>query len=279
MRLGIAPLLGMLATVVCSAAVEDRKTTERAFTMPAGPKKLIVDNIHGGIEVRGHSGNDVKVTVQEHWRADDESQMQEARRDVRLDITQQGNELKLYVDGPFRCNCSNGEGRSRPGYTARFEFVILAPFDTAVDLRTVNGGKILAEKVVGNFAIRHVNGPIELTDLVGSGTAHTVNGGVRATFRESPKDATSFKSVNGELAVTFPPGLSADLLLKTMNGDAFTDFEVTAQPTPAAAGERNGSRFVYRGKDRATTVRAGSGGPPIRFETLNGDIRILKRGQ
>ena len=41
--------------------------------------------------------------------------------------------------------------------------------------------------------------------------------------------------------------------------------------------ERKNGRFVYR-SDRYTGGRAGSGGPEIKLENLNGDIRVLESG-
>jgi hypothetical protein len=60
-----------------------------------------------------------------------------------------------------------------------------------------------------------------------------------------------------------------------MNGGLFTDFETTALPQTAATAERRGNRFVYR-SNRTVSVRVGSGGPELSFETLNGDVRVLQ---
>jgi hypothetical protein len=68
-------------------------------------------------------------------------------------------------------------------------------------------------------------------------------------------------------------GLSADLLFKTMNGQIFTDFDVTARATPTAAVEQQNGRYVYR-SNRMTGGRVGQGGPELSFNTLNGNIRL-----
>jgi hypothetical protein len=67
--------------------------------------------------------------------------------------------------------------------------------------------------------------------------------------------------------------LSADLLFKTFNGEVYSNFDVT--PIPVATGEttRKNGMFVYR-SNRLTGGRVGHGGPQIRFETLNGGIRV-----
>src|SRR5690606_17673308 len=85
-----------------------------------------------------------------------------------------------------------------------------------------------------------------------------------------------FKTVNGDVTVTVPEPLSADLRMKTFNGELLTDFDVESLPTAAAAGTRSrDGRFVFR-SNQYTTVRAGRGGPEITLETLNGDVRVLR---
>ena len=99
-------------------------------------------------------------------------------------------------------------------------------------------------------------------------------GGVSAEFAENPKRPSAFKSVNGDLDVTFRRGLSADLLMKTFSGGLFTDFDVAPLPVPMTAAERRDGMSVYRGS-RFTAYRVGQGGPEIKLDAFNGDIRVV----
>jgi hypothetical protein len=63
-----------------------------------------------------------------------------------------------------------------------------------------------------------------------------------------------------------------------MNGDLYTDFEVTQLASkPAVIESSGGVRHRWR-SDRGGSIRVGAGGAEFSYETLNGDIRILKRG-
>src|SRR5260370_42501025 len=102
-------IMNFAALVVClgpvSAEVVEHNTTQKTFTyFGGGGRKLIVDDVNGSIDVTGYNGTEVQVTVDEHWKADSAEKMQEARRDVKLDMSQQGNTVRLYVDGPFPCH-------------------------------------------------------------------------------------------------------------------------------------------------------------------------------
>jgi len=54
--------------------------------------------------------------VEKTLRAESKQDLELARKEVTLDITQQDGVLKLYVNGPFRCHCDEDcHGRRRDG--------------------------------------------------------------------------------------------------------------------------------------------------------------------
>jgi DUF4097 and DUF4098 domain-containing protein YvlB len=154
--------------------------------------------------------------------------------------------------------------------------VLRVPRTLGLTLSTVNRGDIKIEGTTGDFEVTNVNGGIEMLDVAGSGSVHTINKDVRIVFRTNPTAPSSFKTLNGDVVVTFQPTLAADLRMKTFNGGMYTDFETTTLPALTPVSERKQGKFVYKA-DRSAGVRVGSGGPELRFETLNGDIRILQR--
>jgi len=220
---------------------EARESINRTF---AGDKVLDVDDFDGTVEVTGDSGNTIRVEGEKIIGADSARALDRAKQEVRLDIDEKDGVARLYVNGPFRSNHSNDRG-----YQVTYNFTIRVPRETELRLRNVNG-EISAAQTSGKFDIHGVNGAVTMTAAAGSGDVSMVNGRLTVSFRESPKAASTFRSVNGTIDATFPPGLSADLRVKTMNGHAYTDFDAKALTPPA--------------------------GPELRFETVNGDIRIGK---
>jgi len=59
---------------------------------------------------------------------------------------------------------------------------------------------------------------------------------------------------------------------------AYTDFDVTALPGRPAVSERRDGKFVYK-TNSFYGVRVGRGGPELKFDAFNGDIRIRQREQ
>ena len=95
-------------------------------------------------------------------------------------------------------------------------------------------------------------------------------------MRGIPQQDSSFGSLNGAIEVSFQSDLSADLRYKTFNGGVYSDFLLAALPQQAVKEERRNGKLIVRA-DRYTGGRVGNGGPEIRVENFNGDIRVLER--
>lgn len=261
-----------------SAEVVEKETVRKSFPVAPSEVHLSVDNIWGSIDVTAYPGQEIRLVAGKTLYADDAEAAADARREVKLDLTQSGNSIKAYVDGPFRCQCDNGcdgyrNGRRERHYRVQYDFHIEVPVNTALTVSTVNSGDITIRGTSGEFDVRNVNGRIGMAGVSGSGHVGTVNGEVRVTLARNPVAETTFRTINGDIDVTFQPRLSADVRVKTMHGDVFTDFDVSALPRLASSPERRNGHFVYRSDD-GSRFRIGNGGPEFQFETLNGTIRI-----
>ena len=256
--------------------VHDEESINRTFNVSSGlgPQKLLVDNVSGYVHVTGSAGKEIQIKVQKHIGADSNEAVQEAKRDVKLDMSQQGNFVRLYVDGPFRGNNGvNYRGDDYYGYRVIFDYDIQVPFATELVLKTVNSGEIEVRKTTGDFEINGVNGGIDMEEISGSGTVRTVNGPVKVAFTRNPSKNTDFRSVNGKLDIYFQPVLDADLNFHTVNGGVYTDFDITTRPTKVSGDNVNG-KFVYRSDRRSMEARSGKGGPELTFNSVNGAIRL-----
>ena len=256
--------------------VRDQENIQKSFAMPAGHKSIEIDNVWGSIEVVADTTDRVDLAVARTTQAESKDKLERAKKEVTLDVTQEEGTLKLYVNGPFRCQCDDcRHSWEDEGYRVKMDFKVHVPRDIDIKVKTVNEGRVVVRNVNGNFAVRNVNGDIEMDNVAGSGTARTVNGPVIVSFRQNPRENSDFKTVNGNVELRFAHDLSADFRFKTFNGGIYSDFPVTAMPVHAIQEERRGGKMVYRA-DRFTAARVNAGGPEIQIENLNGDIRILE---
>ncbi len=262
-----------------SWSVEEKEEIQKTlrFQDPSRPKELGVDNVYGSIKVVGYRGQEVQFTAHKTIRGRNKEKIRQAQEEVSLEITEEGNIIDLYVDGPFR-SCQKGRKWRRwrnPGYQVQFDFELKVPIETSLYLKTVNEGDIRVENVKGEFEVKNVNGGITMNEIAGTGEARTVNGEVKVVFSRKPESACSFRTINGDLEISFPINLSADFRLKTFNGEIYSDFPVTYLPAREPVRDHKKGKFVYK-SDRFFGVRVGQGGPEIKLDTLNGDILITK---
>jgi hypothetical protein len=259
--------------------LEAKEEIHRTFPAaePGKPMELFIDNIFGGIEVRAADVAAVEVTIRKTIKAAAQDRLAKAKTEVDLKISHKGNTVDLFVDGPFR-----DEERKRrtarwndPGYIVVYEFSVKVPRRTRLGLKTVTEGDIAVRGVEGGFDVSNVNGKVTLEGLAGAGQADTVNGDLRAAFVRNPGAACAFKTVNGDVDLSFRDGLAADFRLKSMMGEALSDFAMTSLPDEPLRREQRQGRTVFR-REGFTGMRVGRGGPVIRCETLNGDILIRK---
>jgi hypothetical protein len=243
---------------------------------------LELDNINGGIRITGYDGPTVEMTAVQTIRAATQDRVAVAKQEVRLDITENADTIRIYADEPGRCDCRDGStgnrwnSRSRrdPGYRVDFDFEVRVPRRANLFLRTVNGGVIHVSGVAGDFDVDNVNGDVELLDMGGSGRAYALNGEMNVTFSSNPKAASYFGSLNGDVSVTFRQNFDANLLFKTFNGEVYTDFPLTSLPGVVQTPDRRNGKLIFSRND-FSSFRVGRGGPEIRFDGFNGDIRVL----
>jgi len=248
-------------------------------TIPLEPgQDLLVDLLHGSITISGTRGSEIRMVAVETIEGRDRERVEQARREVSLEVHRAPGGVLICQDGPFRDphDCTEWrEGRHRERrYRVTHDIELQVPRGVTLEVGTVEGD-IDVTGLRGDFHVQGVNGGIDMSEIVGSGTARTVNGTVRVRFLENPGEDCRFETINGEIDVAFQDGLSADLRFKTMNGKVLSDFEYRALPPEPVTVESRRGRTTYRISGKSG-IRIRTGGPDHSFENINGDILIRK---
>ncbi|MEI9973391.1 MAG: hypothetical protein WDO73_15915 [Ignavibacteriota bacterium] len=150
---------------------EDRETIHKTFRVAAGENvaKLISDQINGPIRITGGSGTEIRIDIEKRNRAEMRSDLDAAKREVKLEMTQEGNTVRLYEDGPWR----HDDGWRHRHYSVVFECDIQVPSGVALDLRTMNGS-VEVRNVTGDYKVHTMNGKVEMDEIGGTGPVETM---------------------------------------------------------------------------------------------------------
>jgi DUF4097 and DUF4098 domain-containing protein YvlB len=268
-------IISVAAAVVFSLAQplyaqSDNKVTV-PLTDPSRPVTLHAHLVSGSITVKGA---DVKeVVVEARARGGDDHAGGRAEGMKRIPMTSTG--LNIEAE-------NNNVRVSTDSYQRTVDLTITVPVHTSVSLHSVNDGNIVVSGVDGDFDVNNVNGEVDLKNIGGSVVAHALNGHVVATFnRIDPQKPMAFSSLNGDIDVTFPADLKANVSMRTDNGEVYSDFDVKVQPTaPQQTVEDNrGKGGKYKVKiDKNVRGTINGGGQEIQFKNFNGNIYIRKAG-
>ncbi len=244
------------------------------FSDPSRPKTVKVSLINGGITVKGYNGKEVIV---EGRGGHDGEERRHHRPDVPPGMHQ------IFVNNPG-LQVEESENTITIGTSSinqPSEISIQVPVDTSLRLSTINGGNIIVENVSGDLDVNNINGAVTLSHVTGSVIAHAQNGRVSVTLdRVTPNKPMSFISFNGDVDVTLPPDVKANVRMKTDNGEIYSDFDVKLDATsrqPIIEGSRADRNGKYRVRfDKGVYGSINGGGPEMQFTTFNGTIFIRK---
>jgi DUF4097 and DUF4098 domain-containing protein YvlB len=160
---------------------------------------------------------------------------------------------------------------------------IQVPRRSSLKLRCIHDGDVRVEDVEGDLEVTAASGSVSLMGISGSAVVHALNDDITVSFDAvAPDKAMAFSSMNGDIDITFPDGIGANLVFRSGYGEIFSDFTVdlmSGSREPTVEDTRaEGGRYRYKA-DKSIYGTIGGGGPEIQFKNLNGNIYLRKAGR
>jgi hypothetical protein len=240
---------------------------------PTRPAQIRAHLISGGIEVHGANVKNVLIEARSRSGERREPPPESAhgmRRlylpgNAGLDVTEDNNVVNV------KTSPSGGPA----------DLVITVPRRSSLQLKCLNDGDIYVEQVDGEVDADDLNGKVTIKNVSGSVIAHSLNGSVLVTFDQiDPSKPMSFSTLNGDIDVTLPDNVKANVQMKTDNGEIYSDFEVKldsgARILHGESGRERSGAYHLR-FDRALHGTINGGGPEFQFTSFNGQIYIRKK--
>jgi len=244
-RTRLFAMVAALFLVSIPALANTEKVFERTYPLKSGGE-FVLENVNGSVRVEGWDRNEVEVCAVKTAQNDP--------RDVdRVEIEVESQPYKVDVHTRY----PDGQGAG-----VAVEYHIRVPSRVLLgSVHTVNGS-LIVRGIDGGGELRSVNGDVEVLESSGRFNAKTTNGNLRLELRELGDGAPmNLETVNGSVELGLPWDARADLNLRNMNGDLYSEFPVTS--TTALPGSQ-----AFHG-------RLGRGGGAISVRTVNGGIRLL----
>jgi DUF4097 and DUF4098 domain-containing protein YvlB len=245
--------VAVLAYVLCSGLPVFANTDQvflKTYPLPSGGH-FMLDNVNGSVQVEGWDRDEVEVRAVKSSNNSSNNDTHDLDR-VKIEVESHPGEVDVHTRYP-----------DDEGVEVAVEYHIHVPNRVLLgSVQTVNGS-LLVRGVEGGGELKSVNGNVEVLESSGRFNAKTTNGNLRLEFRHLIDGAPmKLETVNGSVVLGLPSNASADLNVRNMNGDLYSEFPVTS--TSDLPGAR-----AYRGK------LGHGGGGPISVRTVNGGIRLL----
>jgi hypothetical protein len=259
-------------TAVAERVEQSREWTE-SFEVSAALPSLHISNIWGDVRVRTGKEGVIILSLSEQRSAPSQKLFDRSLEILKLDTRADSNGLSVVVgqrDKYWQRHdpCS--------GCQVTYQFDVSVPPGTAIDVSTVNDGRIDVAGVAGQVIASNVNGPIVITGLQNCATLENVNGAVELGFTRAPTEDCVIETINGDITLVMPGETGLNVAMDLFNGHLVSEFPVDPLAIPARVehSQRDGRNHYQI--VQAAGVQLAGGGPTFSISSLNGEIHIKK---
>jgi DUF4097 and DUF4098 domain-containing protein YvlB len=246
-----------LLTTACTASLRAQDKITVPFSSPTAPKKLEINIPRGNITIQAYEGQEAVIEADGSTSRSLRARQKEPPPGMhRIDsntaprVSEQSNTVKIDMSM----------------WPSGGNLTIQVPAQTSVNVTTMSG-QIHIDGIAGEIEAKSMNGRVEVTNASGPVVANSMNGRIQVSLNTvMPDKAMSFSTMNGDIDVTLPASIKANVRMRTNRGSMFTDFDFQTR--------RDGGTG---GREQTTVGAINGGGPEIRFMTNTGDIVMRKK--
>jgi DUF4097 and DUF4098 domain-containing protein YvlB len=192
---------------------------------------------------------------------------------VEVEDHSSANRVDVGVRYPSPCNCdASVQFVVRVPRSMNFQIDRISTASGDIEVTSVRGdvhvstasGDVLVKDVNGRIRASTASGEMRVKDVIGEVSAQSASGNVEVEIaRLEGADDMKFSSASGDVRVTLPADVDAEVSMSTASGDLKTDFPLEVKE------RRHGPGSEARG-------RLGSGSRMIRISTASGDVSLAR---
>lgn len=262
-------LLSLLLVMQGNAQSKTGEQLTIPLSEPGKPYKLDIHLMNGPITITVYDGKEILLDAQPGNDSEEDEEKQSSNGMKKIPA---GNIMDLTAEEK-----NNSVRISSNSIMKTIKLSLKIPRgSSSLNLGSVNNGQIEVTDASGEMEISSVTGSITLKNVSGSIVANTVSGNVIVNFKNiDPNAPMAFSTLSGNVDVSFPSTLKADLKMKTDRGDMFSDFDI-ALGKASPVSKRSESGMLRLQFDDWLHGKINGGGQEIMMKTMTGNIFIRK---
>ena len=244
----------------------ERDSSRQTYQLAPGAS-VEINSVSGGVTVETTESAQAEVEI-----------VRTARTREDLDCRQfkvEASAERLRLDG-------NDERRQCRNVQVRQTLALRLPRRVNLDVNSVSGnvrvgaldGRAHLNSISGNASVERASGEVVFSSISGSATVSqssgkatfsSISGRVRINLTRLGAEGVRVNSVSGSVEVGLPDGANADISVRSISGDVTSDV-----PGLTITRIENTSNFEGR---------LGSGGTPLTFNSISGNVRFRRTGE
>lgn len=225
---------------------------------------LKIDRIVEDLHIQGYDGNELIITTHEYRkppeRADGLKSLFNTKEDntgIGLVIIENGNEIVI-------------EPANKQAADASYTLKVPNTMILDINYNSPMAGDVDISGFSGEISVSTLNGDIKLDQVSGPVVLYSINGDLEMIVTKlNQKTPTSIECINGDIDITMPAGTPADLELKTINGEVFTNFDIKF------TGDTKEGLMHIGGNTYKGTINGG--GVEMTLSSINSNIYLRKK--
>ena len=233
------------------------------YKVKLGNSKVAIEMAGSSIKIEGYNGDEVIIQGAGMEAPPERAKGLKPIYNTAVDNTGLGLSVNQ-VNGVLKI-----EKASRKNVT----YTIRVPKKAAVLYEQVNwsgGATISVSNTEGDIEIKTNNGDIKLNNVTGPIVANTTSGEIDVVFSAlNQEKPTAISTISGEIDVTLPASAKANLHLRSINGEMYTDFDLGMKSS------KDGLSKVGGGNNIEGAINGG--GVEIQLKTISSNIYIRKQ--
>lgn len=246
----------LLSTVAAQAQEYKTKLTN------SKDHKVALEIDAGDIKIEGHNSDEVVIQASGYEAPPEQAKGLKPLYNSATDNT--GIGLSVTTD--------NGVLKLEKATRKSIKYTIRLPRKVAILFEQTNWqpSNLSISNMDGDLELRTNNGSIDLMNVTGPIVANSTNGEIKVVYSTlSQEKPTAISTINGPIDISMPGNSKANLKLRSIQGEMYTDFDLGIKST------KDGMSRVAGGNHIDGT--ANGGGVEIQLKTINSNIYIRKQ--
>lgn len=229
----------------------------------AKDRKVTIEMNSGDVRIEGHNSDDVIIQASSGYEAPPE-RAKGLKPLYNSAVDNSGIGLAVTPE--------NGGLRIEKASRKSIKYTIRLPREVAILYQQTNWqtANLTVTNMNGDLEVRTTNGSIDLSNVTGPVVANTTNGEIKIVYSSlSQEKPTAISTINGAVDITLPANTKANMKLRSINGEMYTDFDLGVKNT------KDGMSKVGGGNNIEGTTNGG--GVEMKLNTITSNIYIRKQ--